>query len=208
MEILLVLIVLILVFLIFVLAWIFKSPLRRKIALIIGGSIVILLLIYNIFLVDHSMKFIQSKVYPSLYLIENEINDRDSLNKLIKQMVIKKMNSEFIGKEEKYKLKYQYTPDSPSITYLHYSLDFYTYFVGWGENPFGEAGTAHFIENEEDPGGFSSEELDHYKKYKIAEFYITSCEKDTVNYIGILRYYKNDEITKTDTLINNCNQLK
>ena len=84
MEILSVLIVLFFIFLIFVLVWIFKSPLRRKTALIFGGSIVILFLIYNIFLVDHSMKFIQSKVYPSLYLIENEINDRDSLNKLLK----------------------------------------------------------------------------------------------------------------------------
>ncbi|MCU0352024.1 MAG: hypothetical protein MUF43_14540 [Flavobacterium sp.] len=208
MEILLVLIVLFFVFFIFVIVWIFKSPFRRKIALIIGGSIFFLLLIYNIFLVDHSMKFIQSKVYPGLYLIENEINDRDSLNKLIKKMVIKKMNIEFIGKEGKYKSKYQFTPNSPSRTDLDYYLDFYTYFVGWGTDPFGEAGTAHFIENKADPGGFSSEELDHYRKYKIAEFYISFCEKDTVNYVGVLRYFRNDEITKTDTIINNCNLTK
>ncbi|MFB9077982.1 hypothetical protein ACFFLS_04850 [Flavobacterium procerum] len=118
------------------------------------------------------------------------------------------MNSEFIGKEEKFKSKYQYTSDSPSRTDLYYSLDFYTYFVGWGTNPFGEAGTAHFIENKEDPGGFSSEELDHYREYKIADFYVRFCENDTVNYIGILTYYKNDEITKTDTIINNCNTTK
>ena len=121
-------------------------------------------------------------------------------------MVIQKMNSEFIDNENKYKYKYEYT--NGSRTDLYYSLDFYTYFEGWGTNPFGEAGTAHFIENEADPGGFSSEELDHYAKYKIAEFYIGFCEKDTVNYIGILRYYKNDEITKTETIINKCNPIK
>ncbi|PXY40479.1 hypothetical protein DMB65_12815 [Flavobacterium cheongpyeongense] len=208
MEILLVLIVLFFGFFIYVIFWIFKNPLRRKTALIASGTIASLLVMYNLFFVDHSMKFIQSKVYPNLYLVENEIKDRDSLNKLIKQMVIKKMNSEFIGREEKYKSKYQYTPDSPSRTDLYYFLNFYTYFEGWGTNPFGEAGTAYFIENEEDPGGFSSEELDHYRKYKIAEFYIRFCEKDTVNYIGILKYYRNDEITKTDTIINKCGRTQ
>lgn len=208
MEILLVLFVLFFAVLIFIIFWIFKNPKRTKIALIIGGSISFLLLVYNIFFVDHSMKFIQSKVYSGLYLAKNEINDRDSLNKLIKQMAIKRMNSEFIGNEEKYKSKYQHTPDSPSRTDLHYSLDFYTYYEGWGTNPFGEAGTAHFIENKEDPGGFSSEELSHYSKYKIAELYITFCEEDTVNYIGVLEYYRNDQITKTDTIINKCNKVK
>lgn len=208
MEILLILIILFVAILIFVIVWIFKNPFRRKIALISGGSLAFLLLIYNIFFVDHSMQFIQSKVYPSLYLVKNEINDRDSLNRLIKQMVLKKMNSEFIGKEEKYKSKYLYTTNSPSRTDLYYSIDFYTYFVGWGTNPFGEAGTAHFIENEEDPGGFSSEELSHYSKYKIAELSVNFCEDDTINYKGVLKYYQNDEVIKTDTLINKCNRTE
>ena len=116
------------------------------------------------------------------------------------------MNSEFVNNENKYKKTFKYT--GGSRTNIYYSLDFYTYFVGWGTNPFGEAGTAHFIENKADPGGFSSEELDHYTKYRIAEFYLSFCEKDTVNYVGILRYYKNDELTKTDTIINKCNLTK
>jgi hypothetical protein len=202
MEILLIFIVLLLAFFIFVLVWIFKNPKRRKVSLMIGGTIAVLLLTYNLFLVDHDMKFIQSKVYPNLYLIKNEITERDSLHQLIKKLVVKRMNSDFIGKEDQYKSKNNDSPESSSSTDSSYSLDFYTYFKAWGTNPLGEAGTAHFIENKEDPGGFSSEELDHYEEYKIADFHIHFCEEDTVKTIGILHFYENNEITKRDTIIN------
>ena len=203
MEVILILVLLFLVLVIFVIVWIFKSRKRTKYALFFGGGIVFFLLVHDIFLVDHEMKFIQSKVYPDLYLIKNGINDGDSLNRIIKKMVTEKIKREFIGNENKYKHKYEYT--GGSRTDIDYDLDFYTYFEGWGTNPFGEAGTAHFIEKKEDPGGFSSEELDHYGKYRIASFYIRFCEKDTVNYMGILQYYRNGENIKSDTLINTCN---
>ncbi|KFF05763.1 hypothetical protein B0A68_17840 [Flavobacterium reichenbachii] len=147
------------------------------------------------------MEFIQSKVYPKLYLIKDPINNRDSLNTIIKKMVVQKMNAEFIGKENKYKEKYQYSSESPSRTDLYYSLSFYRYYKGWGTNPFGEAGTEHFIQNKEDPGGFSSELLEHYYEYKIAEFDIAFCKNDTINYFGVLRYFQNGEEKTTDTII-------
>ncbi|WP_136666930.1 hypothetical protein [Flavobacterium sp. H122] len=150
------------------------------------------------------MEFIQSKVYPDLYLVKNPIYNRDSLHEAIKKMVIQKVNNEFTGNENKYKSKYEYSSSSPSGTDLYYCLSFYEYSKGWGTNPFGEAGTQHFIDHEEDPGGFSSELLEHYYEYRIAEFDIRFCENDTINCLGILRYFQNDEEIKTDTIINQC----
>lgn len=188
----------------FIIFWIFKNPQRAKVAFVILGGFLTLLLIFNLFFVDHSMQFIQSEVYPRLYLLKNEINDQDSVNRLIKEMVVRKMNSEFVGNEEVHKYKYQYDEDSPVRRDLHYSLRFYTYFEGGGVNPFGQAGTAHFIKNKEDPGGFSSEELDHYRDYLRASYDVSFCDNDTVNYIGILRYYRNGDEIQKDTIINKC----
>lgn len=188
--------------------WLLKNPLRRKYSFTVLGIALLFLLVYNVFFVDHHLKFVQSKVYPNLYLVDNEISDRDSLNKIIKKMAIIKMNAEFIGNENKFKSHYKATDVSDSRTEMDYHIDFYTYFEGWGTDPFGQAGTAHFIENEEDPGGFSSEELSHYNEYKIADLSIRFCENDTVNYYGVLRYYQHGMETISDTIINKCMKTK
>ncbi|MDR6969626.1 hypothetical protein J2X31_003659 [Flavobacterium arsenatis] len=185
-----------------IIVWISKTKTRTYWALSLLGILIFAKIIDYAFFTN--MEFIQSKVYPHLYLVKNEINDRDSLNSIIKKMAIEKMNKEFIGNEDKFKYKYEYTEGSR--TDLQYSLSFYTYFEGWGTNPFGQAGTAHFIDNEEDPGGFSSEELSHYREYQIAELYITFCENDTLNYIATITYYQNEYDMKKDTLINKCIQ--
>lgn len=194
--------------LIIAIIWLLKNPVRRKYSFIILGITLLFLLMYNVFFVDHHMKFIQSKVYPNLYLVDNEISDRDSLNKIIKKMAIEKMNTEFIGKENKFKKHYKTTDALNSRTEMDYHIDFYTYFEGWGTDPFGQAGTAHFIENEEDPGGFSSEELSHYNEYKIADLSIRFCENDTVNYYGLLRFYQQGKATISDTIVNKCGRTK
>lgn len=187
--------------------WISKKRKRIQWACGIIGVLILINIIDSIFFTK--MEFIQSKVYPNMYLIKNYINNRDSLNSIIKNRIVQKINTEFIGKEDKYKSKYQYTSESPSRTELYYSLSFYQYYSGWGTNPFGEAGTEHFIENKEDPGGFSSELLEHYDKYRIAEFDIRFCKNDTINYFGVLKYFQNGEEIKTDTIINQCkNKLK
>lgn len=204
MSFILILSFIIIAFLIIAIIWHLKNPIRRKYSFTVLGLALLFLLIYNVFFVDHSMRFIQSKVYPNLYLVDNEISDRDSLNRIIKKMSIEKMNAEFIGNENKFKSHYKATDVSDSRTEIDYHIDFYTYFEGWGTDPFGQAGTAHFIENEEDPGGFSSEELSHYNQYRIASLSVQFCKNDTVNYYSVLRYYQQGNETISDTIISKC----
>jgi hypothetical protein len=148
------------------------------------------------------MEFVNSKVYKGLYLVKKPIGDRDSLDALIRKTVVRKMTEEFVGKENKYKWRDSHTSDR-SFDYSYY-LRYYEYYKGWGSSPFGEAGTEHFLEHKEDPGGFSSELLEYYDKYKIAEFDIIVCNKDTNGYVGLLRYFKNEELVKTDTIVDLC----
>jgi hypothetical protein len=154
------------------------------------GVIILGILINTLFF--KKMEFIQSKVYPHLYLIKNPISDNDSLNSIIKNMVVQKMDSQLLAHKEK------------SITELNFNINFYKYYKGWGSNPFGEAGTAHFIENREDPGGFSSELLEYYQEYQIASFSLSHCKNDTLSYYGNLKYYNDGNVIKTDTIINSC----
>lgn len=182
--------------------WISKKKTRIQWTFGIIGIVILINIIDSIFFTK--MEFIQSKVYPHLYLVKNQINNQDSLNTVIKNIVVQKMNAEFIGKENKYKHKYQYNSESALRTDLYYSLSFYRYYKGWGTNPFGEAGTEHFINNEEDPGGFSSELLEHYYEYRIARFDIEFCKNDTIKYFGVLKYFQNGQEMKTDTIINQC----
>ncbi|MFC4636075.1 hypothetical protein ACFO3O_19350 [Dokdonia ponticola] len=146
------------------------------------------------------MEFIQSNVYPDLYLIKNPIKDTDSMHRMIKKMVLTKVNTEFLDKHRINELS-----ENKMNTPL-YRIRFYEYYSGtFFLIPFGEAGTDHFIENKEDPGGFISEELSHYHQYRISEFLIEYCENDSLNSIGKLHYYKGWDIIKTDTLLNQCN---
>lgn len=48
------------------------------------------------------MEFIQSNVYPNLYLVKNKVKNRDSLNNTIRKRVIKQINDDFItnGKQK------------------------------------------------------------------------------------------------------------
>ncbi len=183
------------------LKWIFTNEKRRVLALSLVGFCFITLLINNLFF--KKMEFIQSKVYPHLYLIKNPISDKDSLKKIIKAMVIQKMNTEFIGNEEKYKTRYDFA--EKEVIELDYGFGFYEYYKGWGSNPIGEAGTAHFIDNKEDPGGFSSEYLEYYReRYQIGGFGIHYCDNDTINYNAILSFSEKGYVVERDTILNLC----
>ncbi len=177
MEIILIILFLLLSLFLYVLfrliKWIFKEKARINWTLALLGIIILTKIIILAFFTK--MEFIQSKVYPDLYLIKNPISDRDSRNKIIQEMVIQKVNTESIS-----------------------SMRFYEYYKGWGSNPFGEAGTAHFIEYKEDPGGFSSELLEYYERYRIAKFDMNFSENNT---FGIISYYQNGNEIKTDTII-------
>lgn len=175
--------------------WIFRNEIRKKWGLSIFGLLVFGTIINTFFFIK--MEFLQSKVYPNLYLIKKPIEDKDALNKLIKQQVIQQIKNQFFNFDKKKKYKYY----SKLIKEVNHSIQFYEYYKAWGFIPFGEAGTAYFIENEEDFGGFSSELLQHYPKYKIAVFSLSYYRNDTINYFGKLEYFKDEKVTKTDTII-------
>ena len=63
--------------------WIFRNNTRKKWSLIILGIIILSTVVNTVFFVK--MELVQSKVYPNLFLIKKPIEDKDSINKLIKQ---------------------------------------------------------------------------------------------------------------------------
>ncbi len=177
--------------------WTLKEKIRIKWVLVIILIITLTSVLKVTFFTK--MEFIQSDVYPDLYLIKNPIKDTDSIHRMIKNRVLKKVNTELLNAHGAADFS-EYGMDPSS-----YRIRFYEYYTGtFFFIPFGEAGTDHFIENKEDPGGFSSEELSHYHQYRIAEFNIDYCENDTLNSVGRLYYYQGRDLIKTDTLLNQC----
>jgi hypothetical protein len=122
------------------------------------------------------MEFIQSKVYPNLYLVKHPIKDRDSLNNIIKNKILKEMNNQFVKSNNQK------------------TIHFYEYTSAFGFSN----GTKHFIENKEDPGGFSSEELINYQDQQIAYFEVKNCSNDSLHYFGILTFFKNGVVYGAD----------
>ena len=62
--------------------------------------------------------------------------------------------------------------------------------------------TSYFLDHEEDPGGFSSEELDNYREDHLASLIVSQCKNDTTKLIGELIFTKNP--FKADTIIYKC----
>ncbi len=175
--------------------WTIKKKKRMKWASGLVGVIALAVLVNHLFF--KKMEFIQSKVYPDLYLIKYPIKDKDSLHKIIAKMVFHKVSNHFK------------TPSKNTTAIVPYRIRFYEYYSGTPFFvPFGEAGTTHFIENKEDPGGFSSEYISDYNRFHIAEFNLKYCRNDSLNYIGTINYYQNWDIIKTDIIINQCNPSK
>ena len=175
--------------------WILKKKVRSIWALVLLTLVALSWLIKFAFFTK--MEFISSKVYPDLYLVKNPVNNKDSIHSAIKRMVQEKVNNKFITEI--------ISKDSFEKRGVPYRLRFYEYYTGTPIFvPFGEAGTTHFIEHEEDPGGFSSEEISNYNTYRIAEFYLKYCDADSLNFVGTIDYYQNWEIIKTDTILNQC----
>jgi len=139
------------------------------------------------------MEFIQSKVYPNLYLVKNEIKDREALQQIIKKKVVNMIDSSLIDHQEIYS---ENTSKAPYAT-----LAFYTYNKNSQLSLFQDYGTAYFIEKKEDLGGMIVEDLSMYGKYKLAAYNLRTYKNDTTCYYGILNYYKEGYIIKTDTLL-------
>lgn len=184
---------------IFLLYKVLKWVVAKKARAIAVSSIlfitIISIIMYQLFFVE--MEFIQSKVYPNLYLVKNEIKDRDSLNHIIKKRVIEQIDDDFIVKGKKY------TKNTHEAPYA--ALAFYSYSKNSRLSVFQDYGTAYFIDHEEDLGGFSVEDFGMYRSYKLAAFNIRKSKKDTTSYYGVLNYYKDGDIIKTDTFIKELN---
>lgn len=155
--------------------WVFSKKVRIHFALIFMGLLMLAKTIDVLFFTK--MEFIQSKVYPDLYLIKHPVKDKNALNKAIRDFITEKF-------EDK----------TPNL-----SFRFYEYYKSWNPFIFGDSGTAYFIDNEEDLTGIVVEDLSIYKKQKLATFN-TIVKKDSTNKYGLLHFFENGYIIKTDTL--------
>ena len=166
-----------------ILKWSLKK--RERIVVILVSSICIILgtLLYQQYFVK--MEFIQSEVYPNLYIVKNPSEDMNTVNKAIREKVIQLINQ-------------QVTKDIQSYP----AFSFYKYNKGdWGEN-----GTAYFIKHKERRDGMTAELLEYYPEYLLAEFRVQPCKKNNAYFYGKLEYYHEDKRVKTDTLLNYCNK--
>ena len=167
--------------------WIFKKQVRIKWVSFTVVTLVIVLIVNKLFFAK--MEFIQSKVYYNLYIVKNPVRDK----KIIKKTILEKIKRH-LKTEHKIGKKLEYTKGTDFI-----------YFYEYGGATFGfigEAGTGYFIDHEEDFGGFVSEELGMYREFRMAEFYLKPCTKDTTLLCGELDLYHEGEFVKSDTFIN------
>jgi hypothetical protein len=176
--------------------WILSNRIRRFIALGSANLILLLFTINKLFF--EKMEFIQSNIYPNLFLIKHPIKDRDSIDKLIESMVIKEIEKQRLGKNNAFKIPNRNTIET--IKKNDKTIHFYLYSNEWGF----KNGTVYFIDHEEDPGGFTTEVLTDYNVLKLAYFKLDYCKNDTTKIVGGLSYFKEGEHIKIDTLINNC----
>ncbi|MBT1062758.1 hypothetical protein KJY73_04185 [Bowmanella sp. Y26] len=167
--------------------WILKNKTRARVlyaTLILG---LIGLGVHNVFY--KNMRFIQSEVYPNLYLVKYPDEDVDVLYQAIRQRVITHLKSEF--------------PAGKTLAYeKETSIFFYQYYKAFPISVFQDEGTAYFLENEEDLGGMVTEELGMYGKYKLAEFNYTPCQAEAYGHCGELRYFDENGLVKSDRLSN------
>ena len=170
------------------LRFMFKSKEHAVVTLSMCGLVVLIIGVNHIFF--EKMQFIQSEVYSDLYLIKNPVKDKNELDISIKEFVMEQVNQE-LGN-----LKDSIGEEASS----EYSLRFYRYSKSWNINLIADAGTAYFIENEEDPSGFVVEELSMYLDFKLAKFQMNNCENASEKYCGELVFYDKGEVQKKEIL--------
>lgn len=176
--------------------WVFKSKTRITWAISLAGFIVICLVIHKMFF--EKMEFIQSEVYPDLFLIKHPSKNQNSLHKFIANKVVQEMNKENIGIDDSFSSTNRDTIETNGA--VDNTLLFYRYTTAWGFNN----GTVHFIENKEDPGGFSSEVLNNYEDDQLAYFSFRYCENDSSQYFGNLRFFIDGNPVDNEIVINKC----
>lgn len=164
--------------------WTIKSKGRIQLLLIILTVSAIGIGIHHFFF--KNMRFIQSEVYPNLYLVKYPVKDYSVVEEAIKEKIKEHLSSE-------------YKTGKP----LSYTGEKAIYFYELGGMSFGflgEAGTGYFIDHEEDLGGFVSEELGMYQDYRLAEFYYEPCSRDNSLVCGEINFFREGEHVKVDRL--------
>lgn len=177
----------ILFFLIRLSKWVLRNKMRSRACLALLVVVLVGLSVHHLFF--KNMQFIQSEVYPDLYLIKYPEKDQKVLHQAIRENVIKHLNSGVLRGKKRAYIKEN-------------SIFFYKYYKALPFSIFQDAGTAYFLENEEDLGGFVTEELGMYSKYKLAEFYYAPCKPDGTLYCGEIRYSNEGDFVKSESLFN------
>jgi hypothetical protein len=168
------------------LKWTLKSNRRIQVVLVVFGGIVTAMGI-NHFLFKN-MQFIQSNVYPNLYLVKYPDKDFAKVQEAIQEKI-----TEYLKTEHKLGKPLAYTNENG------------IYFYEFGGRTFGfigDAGTGYFLDHEEDLGGFVSEELGMYTDYLMAEFYYDPCTQDTTLVCGEINWFKEGDYFRADSLKN------
>ncbi len=136
-----------------------------------------------------NMAFIQSEVYPDLYLVKYPEKDQSVLHQAIQDSVKHHFSH---GISTGKKLAYQ---NENSIFY-------YEYYKAFPLSVFQDEGTAYFLDNEEDLGGLVTEEIGMYSKYKLAEFSYAPCKDEEALYCGELRFFNENGVFESVSISN------
>ena len=166
--------------------WTLKSKRRIQAVLVILAVGLVGISINHFFF--KNMRFIQSEVYPNLYLVKYPDKEYSKVQKAIQEKI-----KEHLQTEHKTGKPLAYTNENGIYFYEYGGMTFG--FIG-------DAGTGYFIDHEEDLGGFVSEELGMYQEYRLAEFYYDSCPEDSTLVCGEIDYFKAGEFLKVDSLKN------
>lgn len=166
--------------------WVLRKKIRVRVSLTLLAFATLGISINHFFF--KNMRFIQSEVYPNLYLVKYPDRDYSMVERAIREKIKEHLKTEHeIGKT------LAYTNEN--------GIHFYEY-GGMSFGFFGDAGTGYFIDHEEDLGGFVTEELGMYQKYRLAEFYYDPCPNDSTLYCGEINYFNQGEFSKIDSLKN------
>lgn len=175
------LMILVLLILYTLLKWVLRTKARAAVVSLSVFIVVTGFTIYQLFFLK--LEFIQSKVYPDLYLVDNIPKDRSILNQDIKDFVLKRI-----------KTQVQKQPIDANL-----SLRFYAYSKNYNPLVFGDEGTAYFVEHKEDFEGMVVENLDMYFNLKLAVLDKPICN-DNTRYCAKLHFFKEGKGVKTDII--------
>ncbi len=144
----------------------------------------------------NNMSFIQSEVYPDLFLVKHPEKERSAiLRQAIQEKIKQHMNMGF--------------PNGKKLAYQkENSIFFYAYNKAFPFSVFQDEGTAYFIKHEEDLGGFVTEELGMYSRYKLAEFHYFPCNDNVTQYCGELEYFDENGVITSERLYNLAPAIK